>query len=87
MALKTKAVRVESLGEDILVRELSARAQIEIIEAAEKSFEGVFIAVHYGVPDWADRSIDDLKDQLTLSQATEIAGHVFTLSGVADEKN
>lgn len=87
MALKEGTVQVDSLNGSIKIRELSARAQIEIIEAQDKPFEGVFIALRYGVPEWSGRQIDDLKDTLTLTQATELAGHIFALSGTPPEKN
>ena len=79
--LKEKMVRVEALGASLLLRELSALAQIEIMGAAESPFEGVFIACKHGVVDWADKSIDDLKGMMTLQQASEVAGVIFEMSG------
>ena len=79
--LKEKMVRVEALGASLLLRELSALAQIEIMGAAEAPFEGVFIACKHGVVDWADKSIDDLKGMMTLQQASEVAGVIFEMSG------
>lgn len=79
--LKTSTAHIDALGESIAVRELTARAQIEIIEAADRPFEGLFIACRYGVPAWSDKTVDQLKDELTLAQANEVAAAVFGLSG------
>lgn len=85
--LKEKTVRVESIADSILIRELSALAQIQIIEAQETPFEGLFIACKFGVVDWSEKSVDEIKGLVTLSQASEIAGLVFELSGLETEKN
>jgi hypothetical protein len=85
MALKQKTVQVESLGEGLLLRQLSAKGQISIIEA-ENQYDGVLIACKYGVVDWADKSVDEIAEMITLEQAGEISTHIFALSEIT-EKN
>ncbi len=81
--LKSKAVTIEGVGE-ITVSELPAVAQIEMMEAKDKPFEGFFIACRYGA--WPDKTIDELKRMLTLKIANDVATAVLQLSGV-DAKN
>lgn len=80
--LKSKRVTFD-FGE-IEITELPAAAQIEMIEAKDKPFEGLFIACKYGA--WPDKSVDELKRTLTLKIANDVAAAVFDLSG-ADTKN
>jgi len=84
--LKQEEVRISSLGDFLTIRQLPARAQIEMIEAQDKPFEGLFIACKHGVVAWHERSLDDIKDSITLEQASEISAAVFALSGV-ESKN
>ena len=85
--LKEKTVRVESLGDSMLIRELPAVAQIQIMEASEKPFEGIFIACSYGVVDWLGKTVDEIKSMVSLTQASDIASQVFELSGGSDAGN
>ena len=83
--LRERQVVIESLGESITIRELSARAQVKIIEAQEQQgYAGMFIACRYGVPAWSEKSEDEIAEMITLAQAGEIAAAVFGLSGVED---
>jgi hypothetical protein len=84
--LKEKSVHFDALGSSLVVRELPSIAQLEIIDAQDKPFEGVFIACKWGVKDWADLSLDEIKQMISMRQASEISTAVFELSGV-DEKN
>lgn len=80
--LKSKEVTFD-FGQ-LTLHQLPAIAQIEMIEAKEKPFEGLFIACRYGV--WPDKTTDELKRELTLQMANDIATAVFELSGV-ESKN
>ena len=87
--LKRKVVRIESLNDEIEIRQLSAKAQAEIIVAYRDEahrYRAGFIAAKYGVPAWSDMSIDEISDALTMIQLNEINDAISELSGI-DEKN
>ena len=81
--LKSKVVTIDGVGE-IEIRELPAIAQIEMMEAKETPFEGLFVACRHGA--FPDKSVDEIKRMLTMKMANDIAAAVFELSGV-DIKN
>jgi hypothetical protein len=85
MALKQKTIQVESLGEGLLLRQLSAKGQIAVIEA-NGQYDGVLIACKHGVVDWADMSVEEISETITLEQAGEIASHIFDLSELKEKK-
>lgn len=85
--LKEEAVHIDSIGETLNLRELAAVAQIAIHEVVDVPFEGMFVACKHGVKEWANMSIDELKDMISLRQAGEISAHIFRLSGLDEEKN
>lgn len=87
--LKTKKLRIEALDKELTIVELCAKAQIEIMEAIrdEKAIDTHFIACKYGVPEWAQESIEDISTSLPLKAAREISDAIYELSGVDDAKN
>lgn len=87
--LKTKTVRIEALDRELGIVELCAKAQIEIMEAIrdEQAISTHFIACKYGVPEWAEESIESISTSLPLQAAREIAEAVYELSGIDDAKN
>jgi hypothetical protein len=84
--LREKDIQIESLGCSLRIRELTARAHIEMIQSTGE-FDSMFIAMKHGVPAWADKSIDDLKDELSMRQAMEVSRPILELSGVPIGKN
>jgi hypothetical protein len=88
--LKRETVTVAPFGA-LELRELSARAQIEIADAyrKDKQFEAAFIACKWGVVAWSDDSVEDISRAMPLHVANEIAGHIYRLSGFHEdaEKN
>jgi hypothetical protein len=87
--LKTEKVEIRSLGRKLQICELSAKAQIEIMEAIhmEQGLKSHFIACKYGVPEWNDETVDDLSINLPLRACTEIAEAIYKLSGIDAAKN
>lgn len=75
-----KSKRASFAFGEIEITELSALAQIEMMEAKDKPFEGLFIACRHGA--WPDKTVDELKRTLTLRIANEVAEAIFELSGV-----
>lgn len=85
--LKQKTVHIESLGEDLLIRELPSAAQLQMIEHKDSPFEGIFIACKFGVVDWAEKSLDEIKEMISMRQANEVSSAVFDISGVDVKKS
>jgi len=87
--LKTAKVRIESLGRDLEISELCAKAQIEILEVlrSENQLQSYFIVCKYGVREWQKETPEDLSLNLPLKVASEIAAAIYKLSGIEDSKN
>lgn len=87
--LKTKTVDIKSLGQAIEIRELSAKAYIEIAEAKGKKSEVEMhaLACLYGVTEWSDETVDDLLQNISVETINEIAPKIYRLSEVAEAKN
>jgi hypothetical protein len=82
--LKTGELTVESLGETLQIRELSARAQIAFLELhrAGKSDQTAALVAKHGVPAWADETIEDIENSVPARALNEIAVAVFGLSNI-----
>lgn len=86
--LKEQRVFVESIGETLTIKQLPAIAQIQIMESQESgAYDGLFVACKYGVVEWSEKTIDELKGILPMSLAVEVSGHVFALSGDDSKKS
>jgi hypothetical protein len=89
--LKTATVRIESLGRDLEISELCAKAQIELLEFFRSDtgnkLHGHFIVCKYGVIEWQNESLDDLSLNIPLKVASEVADAIYKLSGIEDSKN
>jgi len=79
--LKTKTVTLEGIGE-LTIRELPAAAQLAIIEAKDDPNASLFIVCKYGA--FQDKTVEELKNMMTMQQATLIAAEIFQLSGLND---
>lgn len=83
--LKTGEVVVEALGgEKLAIRELSARAQVALLELqrdgmANKTAPTV---AKYGVIDWEQEAVDDIEVNLPAKALSEIAIAIYRLSGI-----
>lgn len=86
--LKRKKVRIVSLGMDLEIRQLSAKANSEIVAAykGQSPHNAGFIAVKYGVPEWSAMTIDEIGEGLSMEHVNEINDAISKLSGI-DEKN
>ena len=82
--LKTETVRIESLDEDIELRELSAKAFSDSQEEDRGVMRAV-ISCKYGVVAWSDRSVDEIAESEPMRVITEIAYAVAKLSGAISE--
>jgi hypothetical protein len=87
--LKTATVRIESLDRDLDIRELCAKAQIEILEShrADRSMDTYFIACKYGVPEWESETLEDISMKFSLHVLKEISDAVAKLAGLDEAKN
>lgn len=87
--LKTKTVRVDSLKRDFEIRELSARAQIELIELHRegRTEDSAALVCRYGVVGWDVHSIEEIESNLPAAALMELARSIYELSGVDLEKN
>lgn len=88
--LKLKKVIVDPFGE-LTLRELHAKAQIELFEAIgkEEGPRSAFLACKYGVVEWETEDLDSLMTAMNISTANGIAKMVYELSGLGEtaEKN
>ena len=87
--LKTDKVRIESLGRDFEIKELSARAQIELIELNRegRAEDSAAVVCRYGVVGWEQETIESIESGLPPKALTEIARAIYELSGVDLTKN
>ena len=66
------------------IRELSAEGQLQLLEIKEsptRRFEALFICCKYGC--WTGHTVEELRQELTLTKAEEVANAVLELSGLA----
>lgn len=86
--LKTAKVFIKSINEELEIRQLSAKAQTEIVAAYNGSDQtsAGFISLKHGVVAWKDKSIDEISDSLSMAQVNEINDAIAALSSI-DEKN
>jgi len=87
--LKTAEIEVEKLGgAKFMICELSARAQVELLELRRSSddestaMRSTTIACKHGVSGWADESLEDIEQNVTGAALTEIALAIYRLSGI-----
>lgn len=85
-SLKTKKVFIKSLGEDLVIRELSYAEHNEVVDPENKDKVGQLVC-KYGVPEFAGESIEDIGKNLSVAVVSEITVAVFGLMGVEDVKN
>jgi hypothetical protein len=85
--LKRETVTIDLVG-SIEIKELSARAQIEIAEAyrKEKSFDAAFIACKHGVVGWSDSTVEDISSSMPMKVINEIAQRIYKLSGFDEDE-
>jgi hypothetical protein len=84
-SLKTATVRIEALGRDLEIRELSHKVT-RLISEDEGGRSAVIICKHC-VPEFADETLDDLEENLSFRATQEIATEVYKLSGADLSKN
>lgn len=82
--LKRTKVFIRSLGEELVIRQLSAKAQSEIVVAykGNDQHQAGFIAIKYGVPQWSDLSLDEISNGLSMAQINEINDAIAALSEI-----
>jgi hypothetical protein len=87
--LKTDKVRIESLGREFDIRELSARAQIELIELGRegRAEDSAAVVCRYGVVGWEQETPEAIESSLPPKALTDLARAIYKLSGVDLSKN
>lgn len=88
--LKRASVAIASIGATLELRQLSAKAHAETVRAYDTDKTGFLagaVAVKYGVPEWAEKTPDEILDMLTSEQIGEITEAIAALSGVDAKKS
>jgi hypothetical protein len=87
--LKTQKVRIEYLGKDFEIRELSTHAWIELMELRRNGGEEHSAAAvcKHGVMGWETETVEDIERSVSAKAMEEIATAVYAISGVEQEKN
>lgn len=81
--LKTKTVQIQSLSETVQIKELSAKAQAEFMAAhkdEKTNYLAGAIAVKYGVPQWRDKSPEEISEMLSMEHIDEICNAIWEIN-------
>jgi hypothetical protein len=82
--LKTKHIEVEGIDEALQIRELSTRAQVEIMELhrAGSATHTAGLICKLCVVEWGEESVESIEGAVPPNALGEIAKAVYELSGI-----
>lgn len=84
--LKSKTVVIKSIGDKALtIKELSLKAQAEfsdVVNDDKRRYLAGAVTCKYGVVEWADKSVDELAEMLSMVQIGEISAAIHELGGI-----
>ena len=79
--LKSKTVEIKSIGESLVLKQLSYGAWHEIIHE-EDTHKSMAMMCQRGVPDWKDKPIEEIAGMLNPEQVKEISEAIQDLGGI-----
>lgn len=80
--LKTQATEIDSIGETLTLRALSAGARSAFMESEGSMADRLAIICQAGVMEWAEEKTEDIASNLSTDMINEISEKIFELSGV-----
>lgn len=81
--LKTGSIELD--GDLLHLTELSAAAQIDLLELKDRAKSLALVCKH-GVDEWRDESVEDIASHVSVKDLGEIAREIYKLSGVDVEE-